>query len=232
MRRRVAGRQRKERTAVATSGSRPSGGRLAWGLDKLITPVLVGVVLAVFGVLAPPWIAKRLQTATCQDPGDLVLAAPTSADGRAKPPDSFPTKGEVSYPAGNVVDGNTSTAWVEGETGLGLGAQLSLALDPDTDVRLVCIVDGYAESWDLYKRNSRVRLLRVATDQGTRTALLADAGTPDRPAVYQPLNTATGSTSRITLTIVSAYAAQRDAASATAYADTSISEVEVWATPR
>jgi len=205
---------------------------MAWGLDKLITPVLVGLVLAVFGILAPPWIARRLQMPTCQDPGDLVLVTPTTVGGGSKPPDTFQNRGAVSYWPANLVDDNTSTAWVEGEPGLGLGAQLTLHFDPDADVRLVCIVDGYAESWDLYKRNSRVRLLKVDSDQGTRTALLADAGSPDRPAVYQQLNTEAGPTSRLTLTIVSAYAAQRDSALTTAYPDTSISEVEVWAAKR
>ena len=229
MRRRVAGSR--DQTVPGDASRSPAKSRLAWGLDKLITPVLAGLVLAVFGVLAPSWIAKRLQTPTCQDPGDLVLVTPTKVGGDSKPPDTFQNKGAVSYWPTNVVDGNTSTAWVEGETGLGLGAQLALEFHPNADVRLVCIVDGYAESWDLYKRNSRVRLLKVDSDQGPRTALLADAGSPDRPAVYQQLNIEIGPTSHITLTVVSAYAAQRDSALITAYPDTSISEVEIWAAP-
>jgi hypothetical protein len=189
----------------------------------------VGVVLAVFGILAPPWIAQRLQTPTCQDPGDLVLARPDSVFGNYKPPETFANRGHVDYLPLNVVDGSTSTAWVEGETGLGLGAKLTIRFRSDTDVRLICVVDGYTESWDLYKRNSRVRLLEVTSDRGSRTALLADAGSPDRPAVYQQVNTETGPTARITLTIMSAYAAQRDTSSTLSYSDTSISEVEVWA---
>jgi hypothetical protein len=231
MRRRITGRRSRDHSMPGDESRSPARVRLAWGLDKLITPVLVGLVLALFGILAPPWIAKRLQTPTCQDPGDLVLVTPTNVDGSSKPPDNFQNKGAVTYGPTNLVDGNTSTAWVEGMTGLGLGAQLTVELDPNADVRLVCIVDGYAESWDLYKRNSRARLLRVDSDQGTRTALLVDAGSPDRPAVYQQLNTAMGPTTHLTLTIVSAYAAQRDSVSTTAYPDTSISEVEVWAAP-
>jgi uncharacterized protein YchJ len=89
-------------------------------------------------------------------------------------------------------------------------------------------VDSYAESWDLYKRNSRARLLTVDTRQGTRAALLRDAGSPEQPAVYQPVNIARWRTTYLTLTIKSAYAAQRDTTAAVAYSDTSISEVEVW----
>jgi hypothetical protein len=129
----------------------------------------------------------------------------------------------------NLIDGNTSTAWVEGRQGLGLGSNITLRFQPAVDVRLVCLVDGYAESWDLYKRNSRARLLTVETQQGTRAALLSDAGSPDRPAVYQPVNIAPGMTSYLTLTIKGAYAAQRDGTATLAYSDTSISEVEVWA---
>jgi hypothetical protein len=44
-------------------------------------------------------------------------------------------------------------------------------------------------------------ILTVDTQQGTRAALLRDAGSPDRPAVYQPVNVAPGMTTYLTLTI-------------------------------
>jgi hypothetical protein len=184
--------------------------------------------LAVFGIFAPPWIAERLQAPTCEDPRDLRLATPDQVEGQSKPADNFPKKGIVAYGVANLVDGNTSTAWVEDRQGLGLGSPFTLHFQSPVDVRLVCLVDGYAESWDLYKRNSRARLLTVDTQQGTRAALLRDAGSPDQPAVYQRVNVAPGMTPYLTLTIKGAYAAQRDTTATLAYSDTSISEVEVW----
>ncbi len=201
---------------------------LDWAVDKLITPVVIGLVLAGFGLLAPGWVAARLQPPTCQDPKDLVRAAPVSATGIPKAPDDFAIKGHTTYEASNLIDGNTSTAWVEGEPGLGLGSQFGLDFSGKVDVQLVCVVNGYAESWDLYRRNSRARLVDIVTDQGRRSSLLADAATPDRPAVYQAANSPQGPTQEITFTLVSAYAAQRDPPTAPAYPDTSVSEVEVW----
>lgn len=206
---------------------------LGWMLDKLITPLVIGIVLALFGVFAPSVIAKRLQPPTCSDPRGLVQVAldEEEADGTAKPPDDFPIRGKVEYEAKNLVDGNTSTAWVEGKPGLGLGSSVTLPFEKPADVRLVCVVNGYAESWDLYKRNSRARVLEVTTSEGERFAMLSDAGSPDRPAVYQEVDCPDGRTSQLTLTLRSAYAAQRDGSRTRAYPDTSISEVEVWAKP-
>jgi hypothetical protein len=106
---------------------------------------------------------------------------------------------------------------------------VTLTLRRPSNVQLICLVDGYAESWPLYEKNSRVRLLQVHTDAGTRASLLRDAGSPEHPAVYQQLNAPKGKTSTVTLTILSAYSAQLDVATGPrGYADTSISEIEVW----
>jgi hypothetical protein len=135
----------------------------------------------------------------------------------------------VTYKASNVIDANTSTSWVEDKPGLGLGSSVDLQFDHAVDLQLVCVVNGYAQSWDLYKRNSRARLISVTTSRGQRSAILTDAGSPDRPAVYQQISCPTGTISQIKMTLESAYAAQQDSSRTQSYPDTSISEVEVWA---
>jgi hypothetical protein len=209
----------------------PSIYTLDWVVDKLITPVAIGLVLAAFGLLAPGWIARHFQPPTCTNPRGLVQVTPEGVSGTAKPSDHFPIKGLVTYQAGNLVDGNTSTAWVEDKPGLGLGSDVNLRFDRSVDLRLVCVVNGYSQSWDLYKRNSRARLLGVSTDQGRASAMLTDAGSPDRPAVYQQISCPTGATSHLKMSLESAYAAQQDTSRIKAYPDTSISEVEVWVKP-
>jgi hypothetical protein len=202
-----------------------------WVVDKLITPVAIGVVLATFGFLAPGWIARHFQPPTCGNPRGLVQVTPERASGSAKASDHFPIKGLVTYQPSNLVDGNTSTAWVEDKPGLGLGSEVGLHFEHPVDLRLVCVVNGYSQSWDLYKRNSRARLLSVDTRQGHVSAMLTDAGSPERPAVYQQISCPTGSTSDMKMTLESAYAAQQDSSRVKAYADTSISEVEIWVRP-
>ncbi|GAA3526524.1 hypothetical protein AFL01nite_04770 [Aeromicrobium flavum] len=212
-------------------GPRPTLYSPDWFVDKLITPVVTGIVLTVFGFLAPGWLESRLRAPTCDDPRGLVQVDPKGAEGRALPGETFPIRGKVTYEPENLIDGNTSTAWAENEDDLGDGASVSLSFAKPEDLQLVCVVSGYAESWALYKRNSRPRLLEVTTEQGRRVAMLADAGSPDRPAVYQEVAAPDGRTSKITLTIRSAYAAQKDDSRTRAYLDTSISEVETWVDP-
>ena len=216
---------------ASDSDPKPSMYTRDWVVDKLITPVAIGIVLATFGFLAPGWIARHFQPPTCGNPRGLVQVTPERVSGNAKPADRFPIKGLVTYQPSNLVDGNTSTAWVEDRKGLGLGSEVDLHFDHSVDLRLVCVVNGYSQSWDLYKRNSRARLISVETSQGHTSAMLTDAGSPERPAVYQAISSPTGSTPHIKMTLESAYAAQQDTSRTKAYPDTSISEVEIWASP-
>lgn len=218
-------------------GDTPGAGKPAGGsfrrsitvlLDKLGTPILTGVILALFGIALAPRIAERLQKPTCDNPRGLTALEAVTAHGDSLPPDTFPNKGYVNYSPSNLVDGNSSTAWVEGLPGLGVGASVRLEFGRVYDVRLVCVVNGYAESWDLYSKNSRVRQLEVQTEQGVRISLLRDTGSRDRPAEYQALNIAAGPTRHLEMTLRSAYAAQAPASATSGYADTSLSEVEVW----
>ena len=203
---------------------------LRWVGQQLAMPVLVALAVSVAGLVTAPLIADRLEKPSCDQPLDLTLlkAADIEVTGESKPPDEFPKKGTVRYDATNLTDGNSATAWVEGTPDLGIGASVQLALPSGTDVRMVCVVDGYGESWDLYQRNSRVRLLQTRTDQGTRSAMLRDAGSQEHPAVYQQIDLAAGETDDLRLEIESAYGAQGSASGGQTYADTSLSEAEVW----
>jgi hypothetical protein len=201
---------------------------LSWVTDKLIPPLVTGVILGLFTYLALPKFAERWSEPTCDDPRDLVLAAEAKPSGDAKPADNFPRKGRVSYSAKNLTDGNSSTAWVENRPDLGRGSKIEIELTGRPDVALICVVNGYAESWDLYKRNSRVRELKVTTDAGVQTALLTDGASSEQPAIYQEVNLATGATSTVKFEIRSAYAAQRDEVAVQSYADTALSEIEIW----
>jgi hypothetical protein len=196
--------------------------------ESLIAPILTGVVVAALAIVVAPSVAERLEKPTCDDPRNLVLQTGLRAIGQSKPAETFPHKGLVRYDAKNLVDGKSSSAWVEGKPGLGLGSSVRVDLQRPSNVQLICVVNGYAESWALYEKNSRVRLLEVRSQRGTRTSLLLDEGSPDHPAVYQQLNLTLGTTSYVELTIRSAYSAQLDNGVNQGYADTSISEVEIW----
>lgn len=203
----------------------PVNGGEGWG-SKALSTVLTGVVTSlVLLVVTPPvasMVSARLRQPTCSNPLGLRLLTGVKADGEHL------VDATGAYPPSNVVDGNTSTTWADGRDGLGLGSVMTFELRDEADLRLVCIVNGYAKSWDLYRRNSRVRLAVVGTDQGKVDWVLDDSGTTDRPAVYQAFRPVPGRTETVTLTVRSAYAAQAEAGK-NSYADTCISEVEFWA---
>src|SRR4051812_34524015 len=103
---------------------------LRWAGQQLATPVLVAIAVSVAGLVIAPVIADRVAKPSCDRPLDLTLLKATDikVTGDSKPPDNFPHKGTVGYDATNLTDGNSATAWVEAQPGLGIGASVQLAL--------------------------------------------------------------------------------------------------------
>jgi hypothetical protein len=115
-----------------------------------------------------------------------------------------------------AVDGNTNTLWVPppGEgTKAGLfvpkpgEATLTLNFKGAHDVRLICIVNGYASEAARYRNWGRARTIRTVTDEGAATTVLASQG----DCCFQnsqELRLEEGDTEGIALTMVNAYAGQ------------------------
>lgn len=219
------------------AGPDQEGPKVRWAVEKIAAPILTGLItgtsLAVFGIVFAPRIADSVRQPTCDNPLGLVALSrrDITASGESLAPSTYPHKGLVTYDAENLIDGNSSTAWTEGVDGLGIGSTVHLALRRTYDVRLMCVVNGYGESWRLYSVNARVRRLATSTQRGHRESILLDAGTPNAPAAYQTVQVERGDTNFIDLTIDSAYAAQERNPATRGYSDTSLSEVEVWVDP-
>ena len=196
---------------------------------SLTSGVAVGIVLACLTPHIAEQVADNLRRPSCSDPTGLVQLHPTAAG-------DFLKTETLSFPPENLVDGNTSTAWSENEPGLGLGSQVVFTFDKAVvDLRLMCVVNGYARSWDLYQQNPRVRsiLLEGRSPQGVvtnTTAVLEDAGTQDHVAVFQDVHLLNGRYSTLTMTIESAYSWTR-VDGKEHYEDTSLSEIEFWGLP-
>jgi len=72
------------------------------------------------------------------------------------------------YGAGNLFDGNLSTAWVEGVKGLGVGESILIEFDRPTAVRSLQIVNGYNKNKALFAKNSRVGTFEIVNSAGRR----------------------------------------------------------------
>lgn len=135
-----------------------------------------------------------------------------------------------TYDGNNLIDGDYSTAWVEGVDGVGVGQTITLHLDKPTEVYGVLLYNGYLASVDLYNKNGKVTQVAVDFGQGQVVKKDIDTYAPQtsgdsisemnmnigRIAPDQPVVTDT-----ITITITEAVAGDK-------YEDTCISEVVVY----
>ena len=80
-----------------------------------------------------------------------------------------------SYGAQNLFAGSSASAWVEGRDGNGVGEWITIEFDGMRLVRSITVRNGYQKSNDIFRKNNRVRQLRVMFSQGeTQTFSVPD----------------------------------------------------------
>jgi hypothetical protein len=99
------------------------------------------------GKNATGWEARR------QDFSVEASSSLTESDGTKHPPE-------------HLKDWTRKTAWVEGKEGDGVGEHVTLTLPRPAKIRRIGIVNGYAESRDLYLANNRISRLKVSINGG------------------------------------------------------------------
>jgi len=71
----------------------------------------------------------------------------------------------ISYLAKNIHDLNYKTAWIEGVSGYGIGEYVTYHFPPDNPrITELIIVNGYIKSDSTWKKNSRVKTLKMYID--------------------------------------------------------------------
>lgn len=120
------------------------------------------------------------------------------------------------YDPGRLTDGQDRTAWVEGTAGDGVGEALLFEPESPRRISTLRVMNGYAKSADIWRKNGRVRDLVIETSNGVaqrvtledrdgwQTITLKD----DRPVAW------------VTFSISSAYSGAK-------YTDTAISELRL-----
>ena len=153
----------------------------------------------------PAAVPMRRATMTCTDaPGgitycaDSVLAPSNAGD----------------YGPWNLFDGRPETAWVEGESDLGVGQFLTLTYASERLLSALSITNGYNKSKRLYDRNSRPKDLRLIFSDGTELSVsLEDRMGPQEHVIDPPVKA-----KAVTVEIQSVYRGSK-------YTDTAISEL-------
>ena len=130
-----------------------------------------------------------------------------------------------TYDPENAIDGDETTAWVEGADDDGVGEWIDVTFDNDEPIEAISISNGYQKSEELFQKNNRIRQAEVQFEDGTAESFeLYDHGYGDQ-IVYlsEPKNS-----NSFTLTIQSVYPGSE-------YGDTCISEIGIarsdWAYP-
>ncbi|MCB1414300.1 MAG: caspase family protein [Xanthobacteraceae bacterium] len=80
-----------------------------------------------------------------------------------------------SYGPEHLFEAGHDTAWVEGRAGEGVGEWVTVEFDGLRRIDAIRLRNGYQKNRDIFRKNGRVRRLRVEFSQGeTRTFTLAD----------------------------------------------------------
>lgn len=125
-----------------------------------------------------------------------------------------------TYVAGNLSDGDWSTAWVEGSSGSGAGQSVTMSRASGSKASVSCLelVAGYGKSTDIYYKNARPKQVSLIADSGE---VVAQVTLADSYRVVQSISFPAVSTSSITLRIDSVYEGNK-------YDDCSISEMRCF----
>ncbi|WP_028972640.1 NADase-type glycan-binding domain-containing protein [Spirochaeta cellobiosiphila] len=91
----------------------------------------------------------------------------------------------ISYPINNLAKLDLPSPWVEGEKDYGIGSEIKIDIQRDSSSRYALLISNGFVSYDhpdLYKKNSRVKVLRVM-DRWTKR--YNDYFIPDSPDPYR-----------------------------------------------
>lgn len=161
-----------------------------WLWRAVLQGVFFALLVSGVGVVVSARVTEAIAPPTCADTKDLVRVEPVATAATSEHAPEQDSKGRVlTYTPDRLLDGDTATGWAEGAPDLGLGQALTFDFGRPVSLTLLCVVNGYAQSWPLYTKNARVRALAV-------TGLAEDEafGTSTRSASAPASTTETEST--------------------------------------
>jgi hypothetical protein len=194
--------------------------------DRILSvTALVAALLSLLVTAAdvyPRAKANFFPEATCANPRGLTPVRDLTATATS----TLASDGDFTYIPGNAVDGNATTAWAPAGGDGGNGKQLLIHLASAENLRLACVINGYAKDGDLYLRNARMRDVTVQTDTGHVTGTLTDLP-PEQSHQFQDLPLPKGRTSLVGVTITSYYSGTSNNGQR-AHLDSCVSEVMLY----
>lgn len=121
---------------------------------------------------------------------------------------------DIIYNASFLVDGNLSTAWIEGANGKGIGESVSFNFGKTVTLKKIIVYPGYFKSESIWKKNNRLATVTFYFSNGSSQEFsFEDKMEP------QTIDVGAIKTSYVKLVIENVYAGETD------FEDTAISEL-------
>lgn len=164
----------------------------ARGLDRLKVAMAALAVAALVAVVVVVLLAQRepgeVATQVKPSPPATSTVQPTALESaRVRVEASSTLANEtlsdgtvLRYDAALTLDGDPTTAWNHGAGGDGTGEVLTYTFDDAVALSHVVVVNGFALSEDLFRRNARMRDVVVTTDAGKFELTLRDTRMPQQ----------------------------------------------------
>jgi hypothetical protein len=121
---------------------------------------------------------------------------------------------EVSFAAGNAIDGRVGSSWIEGEASAGLGEWIEFSFGEEVPLTRIELYNGNWDSRDFFQRHNRIKSVQVKFSNGSSEKYeLADKMERQTIALKAPVRTRS-----VRFVLKEVYAG-------TTFNDTSLSEV-------
>ena len=130
----------------------------------------------------------------------------------------LPDQGQHNYSPYNVIDGNTTTAWIENAPGTGENEWIDLESDTPQTIHRIGICNGYRLNDKVYNENGKV--LYASITFSDYSAIVVELSDPDSEG-FQYFHVGDKVTSSIHIGLLSCTAG-------TKYSDTAISEIRIY----
>lgn len=125
-----------------------------------------------------------------------------------------------TYTPDNLIDGDLTTCWSEGQSGDGVGSYVQLSSDKPKEVRGMNFYNGNEETAYWFEVNSRVSEISIEFSDGTKIYRTISTDIDKQPVNIDFGRTIT--TTFVKITVVKAFVPENG------YPDTSISEIEFY----